>query len=62
MCRFWGKTDPGFETVAGELSVFVHQNIVQAEGNLDSSCPGILHMPLELMPHTQLKFIRSKRE
>ena len=32
MCRFWGTTDPGFETVAGELSIFVHQNIVQAEG------------------------------
>ncbi len=27
MCRFWGKKDPGYSTVAGELS----RSIVQIE-------------------------------
>ena len=32
MCRFWGKTDPGFGIVASELSMFVDQSIVQTRG------------------------------
>ena len=32
MCRFWGKEDPNYEIVAGELQIFVHQSIVQADG------------------------------
>ena len=32
MCRFWGKEDPKYEIVAGEIQSFVHQSIVQADG------------------------------
>ena len=32
MVRFWGKQDPNYETVAGELNTFVLQDIAQAEG------------------------------
>lgn len=39
MCRFSGKMDPGYETVAGELSVFMDQSIVQAEGKLVFAIP-----------------------